>query len=67
MGSCLEVQRSSGPQEGNVRRKLSIEEEKRCLGFRAGGHEAWEVFLPENQQNSFVPIFRGAPILFPGN
>lgn len=23
-------------------------------------------FLPENQQNSFVPIFRGAPILFPG-
>ena len=35
--------RISGPQEGNVRRKLSIEEEKRCLGFRAGGHEALEI------------------------
>ena len=42
-GAVWRSSRISGPQEGNVRRKLSIEEEKRCLGFRAGSHEALEI------------------------
>ena len=50
-GRCI-CSRISGPQEGNVRRKLSIEEEKRCLGFRSGGHEAE---ICQNQQNSLLP------------